>query len=133
MDPRVLMVDRLRLWVTVLLRVAAVVWAAFAFMAVVRVITSLLAAASLSSNNSRIDFLEAFQSPGISLTLTMLGHLAAVAALVFYSRKLACWIVPAARGCPACGYNIGGIKSSRCPECGQIIAFMQPAGESKTE
>lgn len=48
---------------------------------------------------------------------TGLAMLMTGAALAFLSRRIARWmIVPAQKGCPACGYAV--VEGGICPECG---------------
>lgn len=130
MDTRVQMVDRLRLWILVLLRVAALVWIFFAFGRFAESFYGVRAA--FYGPDDEAGWITNFfiGHDGIYRAFWMMGNLAAIAALTVFSRKLACWIVPAARACPACGYNIGATKCARCPECGEWVAPSHGAGTS---
>ena len=53
----------------------------------------------------------------LRLLVHALVRVAVVAILIFFTRKLARWIIP-----PAPKYNGASIKFDCCPECGESVA-----------
>lgn len=61
------------------------------------------------------------------------SFLVAGGALALMSRRIARWLVPAAKPeCPECGYAFRGLNSPRCPECGWQAQSAGPAAPAPT-
>lgn len=66
---------------------------------------------------------------GFSWSGRALGLLGPGAALAFYSKRIAEWIVPVPRNdCPKCGYPLRSIPGDTCPECG--LGLGEAGGEN---
>jgi hypothetical protein len=115
MNPDLITIARRRHLMTIMLRVAVLVWVAYSVWHAV---------------DGLLGNISGFVMAGIGglvyeLVLPLMGRLFLAAALVFLEKPLVRWLVPASAGgentCPKCGYSLKNLKSPVCPECGMNL------------
>jgi hypothetical protein len=86
-----------------------------------RVMDLVFSEAFFGLGSGRVDAGQLFSIYGLIAILALVAPWPlTAAALLFFERRLASWLVPMPRAnrCPACDYDLRYNTADRCPECG---------------